>query len=436
MKILSKYILKEYIGPFSFALIFLTFILMMNQIVLLFNKIVGKGIEISVIADVFLLSIPFIVASTVPMALLVATISVFGRLSNDNELIAMRACGINVFQIVRAPLAASVVFACIMFGFNDYVLPNTNHRLRNLLLDIALQKPTIEIQEGRFVDEFPGYTILAERVDMKQSRLYDVTIYDKTDPDEPRTIIAKEGEMRYSANEKRLIITLYEGEIHAVDPGEVGTYRMMTFENQTLFIKNTGGKFTRREGPSYRGDREMSTTMLREEIESHRENMRERATEMREEMLTAVSRFFADDIPEKLDPVAFKLKLSTITGDYRAKERRIAQLLVEVHKKYAIAVACVVFVLVGIPLRMRFKHGGVGIVITMSMIIIIFYYICLTGGENLADRMILSPFWAMWAPNVILFLLGLFLLLSSVTNRSNIFSGFSRRFRSAKDRGR
>jgi lipopolysaccharide export system permease protein len=418
MKILSRYIIKEFIGPFTFAIIFLTFVLMMNQLVLLFNRLVGKGLDTSVITEVFLLSIPFILASTIPMALLVATMAAFGRLANDNELVAMRACGISPYRIIAAPLVVSAVLAVLMFQFNDRVLPETNHRLRNLLLDISLQKPTIGIQEGRFVDEFPGYNILAEKVDMEMSKLYDITIYDRTDPDEPRTIIAKEGDMRYSADERRLIITLYDGEIHAVDPERKGTYRRMTFKDQTLFIKNTGGKFKRREGPSYRGDREMSTAMLLDEVESYRENMREREDEIKAEIFTTVSRFFSEEPPEELDPFAFKLRLSSLTGDYRAKRRRIAQLLVEAHKKYAIAFACIVFVLVGVPLRMRFTRGGIGLVITLSVTIIVFYYICLTGGENLADRMVLSPFWAMWTSNVILLILGLILLILNASRKS------------------
>jgi len=414
MKILSRYIIKEFIGPYCFALIFLTFVLMMNQLVLLFNRLIGKGLEASVIGEVFMLSIPFILASTIPMAVLIATMSAIGRLANDNELVAMKACGISPYRIIFAPLAASVVMAILLLQFNERVLPDTNHRLRNLLLDISLKKPTIGIQEGRFVDEFPGYNILAERVDMEKSRLYDITIYDKTNEDEPRTIIAKEGDMRFSADERKLIITLYDGEIHAVDPDSKSKYRRMIFKNQTLFIKGSGGKFRRREGPSYRGDREMNTAMLLGEVDETREGMENRKQKLEEDIRFSLERLLADEPPkEDFDPFLFKMKLSTYVSDYRAKERGVAQLLVEVHKKYAISFACIVFVMVGIPLRMRFKSGGIGLVITLSMIIIIFYYICLTGGENLADRMVLSPFWAMWTPNIILLGVGLFLLIST-----------------------
>jgi lipopolysaccharide export system permease protein len=419
MKILDKYILKEYIGSYFFSLVFLTFVLMMNQVVLLFNKLVGKGLGSSVIAEVILLSVPFILASTMPMAVLVSTFAAFGRLANDNELVAMRACGVSSYRMMYAPLVASAVMGLLVFGFNNVILPETNHRLRNLLLDISLQRPTIEIQEGRFTNEFPGYSILAERVDMKQSKLYDVTIEDRTDPDEPRTIVAERGDMRYSADEDRLIITLYDGEIHAVDPERKGMYRRMTFEDQTLFIRTSGGKFQRREGPSYRGDREMSSRMLLEEVAELRGSMAERREDARAEIHGAVSALFSDSPPEEqFDPLGVKLRLASITSDYRAKSRRIAQLLVEVHKKYSISFACVAFVLVGIPLRMCFQRGGMGLVILLSATIIVFYYICLTGGENLADRMILSPFWAMWIPNIIIVVIGVVLLFTKARGGS------------------
>jgi lipopolysaccharide export system permease protein len=419
MKILYRYILREYIGPFVFALIFLTFVLMMNQIVLLFNRLVGKGLGASVIAEVILLSIPFIVASTLPMSVLVATLTAFGRLANDNELVAMKACGVSPYRMMLAPLVASAGFAFLVFQFNDVVLPDTNHRLRNLLLDISLKKPTIEIQEGRFTDEFPGYSILAERVDMKESKLYDITIEDRTDPDEPRTIIAKRGDMRYSADEGRLIITLYDGEIHAVDPESKGMYRKMRFEDQTLFIHREGGKFQRSEGRTYRGDREMGSAMILGEVEELRQSMAQRKEDAKEEILGAVSRILSETPLEKeFDPLAVKLRLASITGDFRSKARRIAQLLVEVHKKYAISFACMAFVLVGVPLRMSFRRGGIGLVILLSVAIIVFYYICLTGGENLADRMILSPFWAMWIPNIIIVILGIVLLFTTARGGS------------------
>jgi lipopolysaccharide export system permease protein len=405
--------------------------------VILFNRLVGKGLETSVIIEVFLLSIPFILASTVPMAVLIATLSAFGRLANDNELVAMRACGISPYRIAAGPLIASIVMAALLLQFNERILPDMNHRLRNLLLDISLKKPTIQIQEGRFVDEFPGYNILAERVDMKQSRLYDITIYDRTKKEEPRTIIATEGEMRYSSDERRLIITLYDGEIHAVDPDSKGKYRRMTFENQTLFIKGAGGKFQRREGPSYRGDREMSTAMLLDEVDETRASMEERKKTMQEDTLNALLMFFADEPPEeKFDPYLTSRKFENRAADYRGKKRRIAQLLVEVHKKWAISFACIVFALIGVPLRMRFKQGGIGLVITASMIIIIFYYICLTGGENLADRMVLSPFLAMWAPNIILICIGLYLLISSARGSTTILTlpRFSRKNRETHGR--
>lgn len=423
MKILSRYILREFIGPFVFALIFLTFVLMMNQIVLLFNKLVGKGLGASVIAEVVLFSVPFILASTIPMSVLVATLAAFGRLANDNELVAMRACGVSPYRMMLAPLVGSAVLAFLVFQFSNILLPETNHRLRNLLLDISLQKPTLEIQEGRFTDEFPGYSILAERVDMKESKLYDVTIEDRTDPDQPRTIIAKRGDMRYSADEGRLIITLYEGEIHATDPKSKGMYRRMSFKDQTLFIRTEGGSFKRREGPTYRGDREMSTTMLLGEVRELAESVNQREEDAKGEILKVMSRIFSDSPPEdSFDPQAVKLKLSSIAGDYRSKTRRSAQLLVEVHKKYAIAFACVAFVLIGVPLRMSFRRGGIGLVITFSMVIIVFYYICLTGGENLADRMILSPFWAMWIPNIIIVILGLALLFTTARGGALVWS--------------
>src|SRR4026208_903936 len=147
VRILSRYILRQHVPPLGYALAALTFAMLVNQIAKQFGNFVGKGLPWTVILEVFALSIPFIVAMTLPMAVLVAVLYTFSHLAADNEITAMRAGGLSV-QPILAPVAPrGLLMAVFNFGFVDQVLPRINARLRALLVDIGRKKPTFELRE-------------------------------------------------------------------------------------------------------------------------------------------------------------------------------------------------------------------------------------------------------------------------------------------------
>ena len=147
MSILSRYLLKLHLGPFLFALGAWTGFLLINQVARRFSDLAGKGLPWSVITEVFLLSIPFIVAMTLPMAVLIAVLYAVSRLAGDAEVTAMRAGGISLGRIMRPLLVSGSILAILAFLFSDHVLPRSNHRLRTLYTDIGQKKPTFSIKE-------------------------------------------------------------------------------------------------------------------------------------------------------------------------------------------------------------------------------------------------------------------------------------------------
>ncbi len=164
MKVTHRYILLELAGPFVFSLTLLTFILFMRQMVLLFPKFAGKDLAWSVIGELMLLSLPFIVALVLPMSVLLGVIMAFGRLSADNEITAYKALGVPAHNLMWAPLAASALLAASAVWFNDRVLPETNHMYRQILIDIAYLKPTLQLEEGVLMDDFPGVNLMVNRI--------------------------------------------------------------------------------------------------------------------------------------------------------------------------------------------------------------------------------------------------------------------------------
>ncbi len=439
MKTLHGYVLREHASPLAFSLGILVSILLMNQVVLLFDKLVGKGLQSSVILEVLGLCIPFIFATTMPMAVLVSTLWAFGRLSSDNEIVAMKASGISLLSVLRPPLLAAFLLALLMTWFNNSILPETNFLLRSILLDISYQKPTIEIKEGVLMDDLSGYSLLVQRIDRQNSRLHDVTIYDSSSDGAPRTILAEEGEMSFSDDRENLILKLKDGEIHLVDPDNMRNYERVAFKTQTIIIKNIGGEFQRREHGTYRTDREMSSSMMIEEVRDNRARIASAIEATNSRWRSAVDTLFtpslsqdgnpgvADAAAASSSPVELALqgiRQNIIMSQKKEKEiealeKRNDQLMVEVHKKYSIPFASIVFILLGVPLRLKFRAGGAGTVIVLSLIIFTGYYIFLTGGENLADRGLIHPALAMWAPNVFFGTIGVGLLFKTTREASS-----------------
>ncbi|MCK4330710.1 LptF/LptG family permease [candidate division WOR-3 bacterium] len=373
--ILIRYILKEHIAPFFIGLIFLTFILIMNKLFVVVWDIVGKGIPGGLVLSMLWLALPSLIALTVPMAVLVAVLMSFGRLSSDFEIVAIRAVGRNPLTLVLPPLIVSIFITAGMVWFNNNILPNSNHRLKNLTIDISQKKPAFRLQAMVLVRDFENYDILVRDIDPKTSSIYDITINEKTTN---RTIVSKEGHVESRGD--YVYINLYNGEIHETDPQDVNKYRKISFKQHTITIP-LDTAFIRKER-SYRGDRELSGWALRKRIE---------------------------DVIAKnpTDP---------------AKNREIARLLVEYHKKFSIPFSCIVFVLMGAPLAMRVRKGGATGGFGLSLLFFIFYYICLIGGEELGDRTVVPAWLSMWFPNMVLGILGIYLTIGVNLKNSKIFS--------------
>src|SRR3954471_9622623 len=196
MRIVSRYILKQHAVPFVFALSATTGIMLLNQIAKRFGDLVGKGLPWSVIVEVFALSIPFIVAMTLPMAVLVSVLYAFSRLSTDNELTALKATGVSLGSLLRPLLIAAAGVAVVAFLFSDHVLPRSNHRLRTLLMDIARKKPTFALKE-QVVNEVQRarFFLRAGRINQSTFQLHDVTLYDVGEQDRSRVVYADSGYM-------------------------------------------------------------------------------------------------------------------------------------------------------------------------------------------------------------------------------------------------
>jgi len=241
VRILSRYILRQHLPPLGFALAALTCAMLVNQVAKQFGNLVGKGLPWGVIFEVFVLTIPFIVAMTLPMAVLVAVLYAFSHLAADNEVTAMKASGVSVGRLLAPVLGGATLVGVIALAWNDQLLPRSNHRLRTLLVDIQRKKPTFQLKEQVINEVVPGQFFLrAARIDPASNKLKDVTIYDLEDAERRRIITADSGRMAYTPGGTDLYLTLLDGEIQEVKRVEPGQFNRTFYRTNRIRVAGIG----------------------------------------------------------------------------------------------------------------------------------------------------------------------------------------------------
>jgi lipopolysaccharide export system permease protein len=418
--LVERYIVRALAGPFSFSLATLMFVFLLQFIMKFIDQLVGKGLTAWVIVELVALSLAWMLVLAVPMSVLVATLMAFGDLSARNEITAMKAGGISTYRMVLPVVLAALVIAGLLVVFNNVVLPESNHRLKALTMDIRRKKPTLNLREGIFSSDIPGYSMLVRKTYENSNDLDGVTLFDCTNPGESVVITAEHGRISFAPDFHTLLLDLQDGEIHQLDLQHMDAYRRIRFERHRLAINVEGFDFTRsQETLIQRGDRELGASAMLTIVDS--------LTALRDSVgvrlrtMAMASPAFNPDSPAgssvgKVPGMPRDLRgLGTaISNDvYRMEmyDKQIDQYMVEVHKKYAIPAACLVFVLVGVPLGIMARRGGFGTAATLSLGFFVLYYACLIGGEKLADRDLLSPAVGMWIANVLIGLFGLLLTI-------------------------
>jgi lipopolysaccharide export system permease protein len=427
--LLDRYILRAHIGPFLFSVSTLMFLFLLQFVMKFIDQLVGKGLTAWVIIELVALNLSWMLVLAVPMSVLVATLMAFGELSARNEITAMKAGGISIYRMILPVFVAAAVIGYLLVLFNNYVLPESNHKLRTLTIDIRRKKPTLSLVNGVFSQDIPGYSILVRKTFEKTNDLEGVTLYDYTNPAMNVVITAERGTISFSPDYRKLIMDLTDGEIHELDLQQMSAYRRIRFATHRIAMDVEGFDFERSSESAFsRGDREMSAAAMVHAVDSLQAVYAQMEGDLRTLMQKEMNRTLAGGVdsslfvppphPDELPAVtairhAGRMNTMVATSLFRVEglDRQIDQYLVEIYKKYSIPAACIVFVLVGVPLGIMARRGGFGIAASLSLGFFVLYWACLIGGEKLADRAILSPFLGMWSANIIIGLMGVYLTI-------------------------
>lgn len=432
MWVLWRYILKEHIGPFIFANCVITLVFILNLVFRELPRILSRGLEFGLVLEFFFLNLAWIVALAVPMAVLVATLMAFGRLSGDNEIVAMKASGISILRIMTPVLAMAAVLCVFLIWFNNQVLPEFNHRARLLASDIARKRPTLALEAGVLYRDLPNYTLLVQRIVETPDTAYVDSVYidDNSDPNASKFITADHGKIYLNKRNGQLTLILYDGWMNELDLEKKEHYRQLRFPKQVMSIM-VPDMVMERSNSEYRGDREKSSQMMRGEIRDNRKEIATAHGRMTDKIAQAFARYLppapgehqkikaVKSLPIRLSSTLnelqqLKQELSSEKNFIEGMERKNYELLVEVHKKYSIPFACLIFVLIGAPLGMMARKGSMAMAAGISFGFFLLYWATLIGGEELADNRLISPFMAMWLANLIVGIGGIYLVFHAI----------------------
>ncbi|MFP4163603.1 MAG: LptF/LptG family permease [Chitinispirillaceae bacterium] len=465
--ILYRYIIKEHIFPFLASLSIIVFLFTMQQAVVLLDRIVAKGIEPMVVLEVFLIQLGWILALGIPMAMLSATLMTFGRMSGDVEITAIKASGRNMSTLLVPVISAASIFTVALVFFHDLVLPEANHHAANLIGDISRKRPAAFIEPGVLIRDFTDYTLYVDEVNAETGDLKGIRIFSNAPDQDPSITVAASGNIQMTSDQRYLELVLHNGETHSVSRKNEKQYFLARFKEQVIFIENVDTRF-QRTNSSYRSDREKNIRMMMQDIEDLKESNKSILSE-HNLLLDSLYHYIAHldtlsppsaqntgnppptlekwsaEIVQLADEAVKKVKrnedsVERVIRRKRANDQAIAKYMVEVHKKYAIPIACLLFVLIGAPLGIMAKRGGIAVGASYSVFFFITYWGFLITGENMADKLKISPAVGMWTGNVVIAVCGVVLLILMLRETTiqfnfikNIFNKERKRFSFVSD---
>lgn len=382
--IIQKQVIKEYLFPLIFSIIVLTFIMLMDRMFILADLLIKKGVKMSIVFEIALYSLPYVLAYILPVATLIAGLSTFGRLSQDNEIIALKVTGINITKIIKIPIFFIIFLSLFMVFFNNFLWPESEFRVRNLLLDLARKKPQIKIREGIFFEDFSPYVIYIGYLEEKTGKMKDILIFKKEGEITPIFIFAKEGILK-EQEESYFTFILKNGEAHQLEKNE--RYRQIIFEIDTINIPYED-ELVRRER-SYRSIREMNIIQLFKNIKEINKEIKNLKGKIKD--------FKKEKMNEEIKSARIKEEETKLKYKIRERER----FLLEFHKKTALGFANIFFLLFGIALGLVIKKGSIGISFILGLVYFAFYYVLLLLFEEMVLRGKILALFGIWLPTVI-----------------------------------
>ena len=445
IKIIDKYIFKQLLSPFFLSLFILVFVLLTQFMIKHLDRFLGKGLSLATIFKFIFFNSASIISISIPMAVLVATMMVFGRLSSDNEISGFRASGISYYQFLRPSIFFGIILIILMIPFNLWILPEMNHNIRKLSYKISKERPDIDIKEYMLNDIYQKTIYVGSRIN--SNTFSDIIIFDKDNIKNKSTILAETG--HFTPLNDGLLLDLNEGSIHELINSKSNEYRKTYFNNYQITIPYDKININNNR-VLVRQDREIIYEELNEKIDNNFKLIKQlNAQNLRNKDKISNLSIKQNKLTVSIDSLNKLDKEKTLYKKYFIKLNQtknsinnlnnniknnnaiipnylneINRYKVELHKKFSIPFACLIFILLGIPLGIVSKKGSFSISIAISLGFFILYWSMLTLGEYLGDEGKLNPAFAMWMGNIFIGILSICLFYISSNENVQSISNF------------
>ncbi|MBW2003719.1 MAG: LPS export ABC transporter permease LptF [Deltaproteobacteria bacterium] len=351
-KIINIYIFKEMVPTFITGLILFTFLVLAGRVLKLTEWMVNHGTDISQVLLIIVYTIPYVLFFTLPMATLLGSLIAFSRLNEDNEIIALKSCGISLYQILPPVVTFSILSYLLASFIAIYLFPIGNHSMSRLLFEIAQSNTSIGIKQGVFNDNIPNIVLYANHISSHDQTMEGVFIFDERDPSISNTIIARKGRIISDPKKMSINLHLIDGSSFMVSK-DLDSSRKLQFTSYDLRIELED--IMRRFSSRMKGEKEMSISELRAHLK--------------------------------------KTKKATVKYNILA---------IELQRKFSIPFACLLLGLIGFPLGLMMRAQRRSWGIALSIVIFVVYYILLSAADSLGETGTLNPVIAMWIPNMVL----------------------------------
>ncbi len=453
IKKLDIFVLKSFCLLFMGTFFICLFIFMMQFLWRYVDEMVGKGLEVSVLAQFFFYSALSLVPASLPLAILLAALITFGNFGERFELLAMKAAGISLLKIMRPLIILISFICCISFYFQNVIGPKAQTKLWTLLLSMKQKSPELDIPEGVFYDEIEGYNLYVKHKDRKTGMLYDVLIYNFEKGFENAQIIKSDsGRLEMTADKQHLYLHLYSGEqfenLKSQNMNQKNVpYRRETFTEKHAIIEfdsdfsmvDAGALSTQSNGKNmkmlqadidsmrYQNDsvghvyyeEAMSSSYKMPRVLTKADTLKLESAHVGEYNVDSL--FNAATLLEKQKIISSAVSnAESVASDWSFKGVNMSQTETSMrrhmtawHEKLTLSFACLIFFFIGAPLGGIIRKGGLGMPVVVSVLIFIFYYIINNTGYKMARDGKWIVWMGMWTSTAILAPLGAFLTYKS-----------------------
>ncbi len=447
VKILDKYIIKTFLGPFVLTFFISLFILEMQFLWQYFEDMVGKGLETEVLIRLFAYASASLVSMALPLAVLLSSIMTFGNLGEKYELVSMKAAGVSLKRVMRPLVIFVILLSLAAFQFSNNVLPVANLKFKSLLYDIMKQRPALDFKPGIFYKGIEGYVIRISDKGQDGQTLKEVLIYDHTSSNSNTNVIkAESGKIFMSDDGQHLIMELFNGQRYEDAEGKRHPFIRNKFDKHTIRFPLTGFDFQRTDEDLFKDHYQMLnfsqlveavdslTEVKRSRIANYHNSVSQRLAVYRDtldadqdtiaEDYTVVDSYDEMDNDGKLSVLVAAANLARASKTYsnamktevESRKKRIARHKIEQHRKFTLSIACIVLFFIGAPMGAIVRKGGLGLPVIISVVFFLIYHISSMTGEKLVKNIEIDAWEGMWVSTFILTPIGVLLTYKATSD--------------------